>query len=53
MLWEEREKEEYREELRNTWGLSEYEIDLVESREYELCQFSEEELEEDYYNEDD
>ena len=46
-------REEYREELRNTWGLSEYEIDLVESGEYEPSQFSEEELEEDdYYGED-
>ena len=26
---EEKEREEYRDELRNTWGLSEYEIDLV------------------------
>lgn len=50
---EEKEKEEYREELRNTWGLSEYEIDLVESGEYEPSQFSEEELEDDdYYGED-
>ena len=50
---EEKENEEYREELRNTWGLSEYEIDLVESGEYEPSQFSEEELEEDdYYGED-
>ena len=50
---EENAREEYREELRNTWGLSEYEIDLVESGEYEPCQFSEEELEEDdYYGED-
>ena len=50
---EEKEREEYREELRNTWGLSEYEIDLVESGEYEPSQFSEEELEEDdYYGED-
>ena len=46
---EEKEREEYREELRNTWGLSEYEIDLVESGEYEPCQFSEEELEDDDY----
>ena len=47
-------REEYREELRNTWGLSEYEIDLVESGEYEPSQFSEEEFEEDdYYGEDD
>lgn len=47
---EEKEREEYREELRNTWGLSEYEIDLVESGEYEPSQFSEEELEyDDYY----
>lgn len=50
---EEKEREEYRKELRNTWGLSEYEIDLVESGEYEPCQFSEEELEDDdYYGED-
>lgn len=50
---EEKMREEYREELRNTWGLSEYEIDLVESGEYEPSQFSEEELEEDdYYDED-
>ena len=50
---EEKEREEYRDELRNTWGLSEYEIDLVESGEYEPSQFSEEELEEDdYYGED-
>lgn len=46
-------REEYREELRNTWGLTEYQIGLVESGEYEPCQFSEEELEEDdYYSED-
>ena len=50
---EEKEREVYREELRNTWGLSEYEIDLVESGEYEPSQFSEEELEDDdYYGED-
>ena len=50
---EEKEREEYREELRNTWGLSEYEIDLVESGEYEPSQFSEEESEDDdYYGED-
>ena len=50
---EEKEREEYREELRNNWGLSEYEIDLVESGEYEPSQFSEEELEDDdYYGED-
>ena len=50
---EEKEREEYREELRNTWGLSEYEIDLVESGEYEPSQFSEDELEDDdYYSED-
>ena len=50
---EEKEREEYRDELRNTWGLSEYEIDLVESGEYEPSQFSEDELEEDdYYGED-
>lgn len=50
---EEKEREEYRDELRNTWGLSEYEIDLVESGEYEPSQFSEEELEDDdYYGED-
>ena len=50
---EKQEREEYRAELRNTWGLSEYEIDLVESGEYEPSQFSEEELEDDdYYVED-
>ena len=50
---EEMMREEYRDELRNIWGLSEYEIDLVESGEYEPCQFSEEELEDDdYYDED-
>ena len=50
---EEKEREEYREELKNTWGLSEYEIDLVESGEYEPGQFSEEGLEDDdYYGED-
>ena len=49
---EEKEREEYREELRNTWGLSKDEIDLVESGEYEPGQFSEEELEDDdYYGE--
>ena len=42
-----------REELRNTWGLSEYEMDLVESGEYETSQFSEEELEDDDYYCDD
>lgn len=46
---EEKEREEYREELRNTLGLSEHEIDLVESGEYEPSQFSEEELEDDDY----
>ena len=51
---EEKERDAYREELRNTWGLTEYEIDLVESGEYEPCQFSEDEVEEDdYYSEDD
>ena len=50
---EEKEREEYREELKNTWGLSEYEIDLVESGEYEPSQFSEEELEDDDYYCDD
>ena len=51
---EEMMREEYREELRNTLELSEYEIDLVESGEYEPSQFSEEEFEEDdYYGEDD
>lgn len=50
---EEKEREEYREDLRNTWGLSEYEIDLVESGEYEPGQFSEEELEDDDYYEGD
>ena len=50
---EEKMKEEYRDELRNTWGLSEYEIDLVESGEYEPSQFSEEELEDDDYYEGD
>ena len=50
---EEKKKEEYRDELRNTWGLSEYEIDLVQSGEYEPGQFSEEGLEDDdYYGED-
>lgn len=50
---EEKEREEYREELRNTLGLSEYEIDSVESGEYEPSQFSEEDLEDDdYYGED-
>ena len=50
---EEKEREEYRDELRNTWGLSEYEIDLVESGEYEPGQFSEEELvDDDYYCDD-
>lgn len=49
---EEKEKEEYRKDLRNNWGLSEYEIALVESSEYETSQFSEEELEEDDYYED-
>lgn len=49
---EEKEIEEYRENLRNTWGLSEYEIDLVESGEYEPSQFSEEGLEDDDYYED-
>lgn len=42
-------KEEKREKLRNTWRLSDYEIDLVESGEHEPSQFSEEELEDDYY----
>lgn len=50
---EAKEKEEYRDELRNTWRLSEYEIDLVESGEYEPSQFSEEELEDDDYYEGD
>ena len=51
---EEKEREEYREDLRSTWGLSEYEIDLVESCEYEPSQFSEEELEDDdYFGDDD
>lgn len=50
---EEKEIEEYGENLRNTWGLSEYEIDLVELGEYEPSQFSEEGLEDDdYYGED-
>ena len=49
----EMERKGYREELRNTWGLSEYEIDLVESGEYEPGQFSEEELEDDDYYEKD
>lgn len=49
---EEKEIEEYRENLRNTWGLYEYEIDLVESGEYEPSQFSEEGLEDDDYYED-
>lgn len=47
------EKEAYRDELRYVWGLTEYQIGLVESGEYEPGQFSEEELEEDdYYSED-
>ena len=51
---EELEREAYRDELRYVWGLTEYQIGLVESGEYEPCQFSEEELEDDdYYNEDD
>ena len=51
---EEKEREAYRDELRNTWGLTEYQIDLVESGEYEPSQFSEEEMDEDdYYSEDD
>ena len=50
---EELEREAYRDELRYVWGLTEYQIGLVESGEYEPYQFSEEELEEDdYYNED-
>ena len=50
---EELEREAYRDELRYVWGLTEYKIGLVESGEYEPCQFSEEELEEDdYYAED-
>ena len=50
---EELEREAYRDELRYVWGLTEYQIGLVESGEYEPCQFSEEELEDDdYYNED-
>ena len=47
------EKEAYRDKLRYVWGLTEYQIGLVESGEYEPEQFSEEELEEDdYYSED-
>jgi len=50
---EELEREAYRDELRYVWGLTEYQIGLVESGEYELCQFSEEELEDDdYYSEE-
>lgn len=53
----EKELEEYeleRKELRNTWGLSEHEIDEVQKGNYEPWQFDEEELEEDdYYYEDD
>ena len=50
---EELEREAYRDELRYVWGLTEYQIGLVESGEYEPCQFSEEELEDDdYYSED-
>ena len=47
------EKEAYRDELRYVWWLTEYQIGLVESGEYEPGQFSEEELEDDdYYSED-
>lgn len=51
------EQEDYeaeREELRNTWGLMEHEIDEVQKGNYDPWQFEEEELEEDdYYYEDD
>ena len=51
------EQEEYeaeRENLRNTWGLMDHEIDEVQKGNYEPWQFEEEELEEDdYYYEDD
>lgn len=50
-------QEEYeaeREELKNTWGLMDHEIDEVQKGNYEPWQFEEEELEEDdYYYEDD
>ena len=48
------ERLEEREYLKSEWGLTDYQIDLVESGEYEPSQFSEEEIEEDdYYSEDD
>lgn len=51
------EQEDYeaeREELRNTWGLMDHEIDEVQKGNYDPWQFEEEELEEDdYYYEDD
>ena len=51
------EQEDYeaeRENLRNTWGLMDQEIDEVQKGNYEPWQFEEEELEEDdYYYEDD
>ena len=50
---EELEREAYRDELRYVWGLTEYQIGLVESGEYEPCQFSEEELEDDDYSSED
>lgn len=51
---EENERLEEREYLKSEWGLTDYQIDLVESGEYEPSQFSEEELEEDdYYSEED
>ena len=43
-----------REELKNTWGLMDHEIDEVQKGNYEPWHFEEEELEEDdYYYEDD
>lgn len=51
------EQEDYeneRQDLRNTWGLMEHEIDEVQKGNYEPWQFEEDELEEDdYYYEDD
>lgn len=52
-----KEQEEYeneREELKNTWGLLDHEIDEVQKGNYEPWNFEEEDLEEDdYYSEDD
>lgn len=45
---EEIERLEEREFLKNEWGLTDYQVDLVESGEYEPSQFSEE----DYYEDD-